>query len=73
MSIFEDVRDKDGNPFEFYQSIKKKLTSGEGSAESIRAKCNTMTEVLILVMNTTFRRPFLEIQILKWKYWIFRP
>jgi len=45
MSIVEDVRDKDSNPFELYQSIKKALTSGEGSAESIRAKCNAMTGI----------------------------
>ena len=45
ISIVEDVRDKASDPYEFYQAIKKALIAGEGSAESIRAKCNAMTGI----------------------------
>ena len=42
VSIVEDIRNNDRNPFEFYGAIKNALIAGEGSAESIRAKCNAM-------------------------------
>ena len=45
ISIVEDVRDKASDPFVFYQAIKQALIAGEGSAESIRAKCNAMTGI----------------------------
>ncbi len=45
ISIVEDVRDKASDPFVFYQAIKQALIAGEGSPESIRAKCNAMTGI----------------------------
>ena len=44
VSIVEDIRDKDRNSFELYGAIKKALIA-EGSAESIRAKCNAMVGI----------------------------
>ena len=43
--IVEDIKDKATDPFVFYQAIKQALIAGEGSAESIRAKCNSMTGI----------------------------
>jgi len=45
VSIVEDIRDKDRNTFELYGAIKKAFIAGEGSAESIRAKCNAMVDI----------------------------